>query len=248
MACAAAEAGRADVGALRPLRRQGTGEGSNDVVLPDDDSRPGATRRRRLSLDSRRVGPERSRRDLRGAGAAAAPQPDTEAPDNDSAAKAQPLPLGQEARGHVQAQHDEDWHRIDVPAGQNRLTLTLSGQPSIDVEATAARRRRPRRPPDDEGDDPRADYRDGRRRRRPIVYPPHPAAVPFGGDHLDTSMSLGPYITFVFQAVGTFAGDVVAGQEAVNFLPFGADFLLDASGRPTVRAAGRDQRFPARHL
>ena len=172
------------------------------------------------------------------------PQPDTEASGNDSAGQAQPLPLGQEARGRAQAQHDEDWYRIDVPAGQNRLAVTLSGQPSVDVEATlqdAGGRDVPLtlQTTTPEQITATAIVVGGQPYLLRVQQPSHSVAITF-----DTSMSLGPYITFVFQAVGTFAGDVVAGQEAVNFLPFGADFLLKTWGDQPYALQGVINDFP----
>jgi hypothetical protein len=50
-----------------------------------------------------------------------------------------------------------------------------------------------------------------------------PSSVVFA---FDTSGSIGPYVTTVYQGLYQYAGDVQPGQEFVNILPFGARLLL----------------------
>jgi Mg-chelatase subunit ChlD len=147
-----------------------------------------------------------------------------------------PLPAGERANGRVHTGEDVDSYSITVPAGQNTLELSVSGRPTVGVGLTltdAAGSVVPTlfAPGDDPGTvsytatvEPGATYG--------VEVGQPPSSVVFA---FDTSGSMGPYLSFVLQALRTFAGGVTPGQEAVLITPFEEESLLpDWSDQPYV--------------
>lgn len=153
-------------------------------------------------------------------------------PNNDKAT-AQPLASGQPVDGTTLIGQDEDWFKFVVPANVNTLNAILRGNPtvSVDVELFDSR-------------------------GAPITHTAEitggillvKADVTAGGYYLrvhdpersivfswDTSGSVGPYLTQIYQSMATFTQDIDPAYETVNLLPFGdpGQFLLpDFSGDP----------------
>lgn len=164
---------------------------------------------------------------------ALASQLDEVEPNNDKAT-AQPLASGQPVDGTTLIGQDEDWFKFVVPANVNTLNATLRGNPtaSVDVELFDSR---------GAAITHTAEITGGLL----LVK----AAVTAGGGYYlrvhdpersivfswDTSGSVGPYLTQIYQSMATFTQDIDPAYETVNLLPFGdpGQFLLpDFSGDP----------------
>lgn len=153
-------------------------------------------------------------------------------PNNDQAT-AQALAAGQPVNGTTLIGQDEDWFTFVVPANVNTLRATVRGEPTVSVDVDLF---------DSSG--------------APIT---HTAEITGGlllvkadviaGDYYlrvhdpersivfswDTSGSVGPYLTQIYQSMATFTQDIDPAYETVNLLPFGdpGQFLLpDFSGNP----------------
>ena len=137
------------------------------------------------------------------------------------------LPLGDAVTDTALVGQDEDWYRVQVPAGEEALSVTLTGLPTVDVEVTMF---------DAEGAEVAVESATTSANATTFT-----ALVDGGGEYLirvveppssvifafDTSMSIGPYTPAVLQGLVRYSGDVEPGQEMVNIIPFGADLLLD---------------------
>ncbi|MET0773251.1 MAG: hypothetical protein ABWZ82_09220 [Candidatus Limnocylindrales bacterium] len=153
-----------------------------------------------------------------------APAPDLE---DDGPASARPLVAGTTARDRVHRGEDEDWYTVTIPEGQASVTFTVSGDPSVGVALTLF---------DDTGQavpmafeqgsapgtvEYRANVRPGASYHVRVEQPPFSAVFTF-----DTSGSMGDYLSFVMQAMGSYAGAVTPGEEQVLIIPFDEDALL----------------------
>jgi len=138
---------------------------------------------------------------------------------NGSKSRAHSLRSGEKVAGQVQRGKDEDWYRLSVSEGQNRLRIDLSGIPTLLVE-------------------PQLIDADGRnvelkRGDKNAVHGYYSARV-MPGNYLlqirepimstvvtwDNSGSVSPYAASIYQALEEFASGVVPQTELVNFLPF----------------------------
>ena len=147
-----------------------------------------------------------------------------------------PLPAGQRANGRVHTGEDVDAYSITVPEGQNTLELGVSGRPTVGVGLTLTDVSGAVVPmlvaP---GEDPgtvsyTATVEPGATYRVEVGQPPSSVVFAF-----DTSGSLGNYLPFVVQALGTFAEGVTPGREVVLITPFEEKSLLpDWSDQPYV--------------
>lgn len=138
---------------------------------------------------------------------------------NGSKSTAYSLASGDHVSGQVQRAKDENWYKVSVPQGQNRLTWVLSGFPSVLVQPQLF---------DSEG------------AYAPIIAGDKDAtranfsAKVAPGDYLlriiepimstivtwDNSGSVSPYAVSIYQALDEFARGVAPQSELVNFLPF----------------------------
>lgn len=157
----------------------------------------------------------------------AAPVLSEEADDNDAVDQAQPLDLDQAVSGRVQIDRDTDWYRIEVPEGQNTLTLTFNGDPTVGLLPTlydAAGTVVPLNLGVDS--DPftevyTAEVEPGKTYDLKLEQPQHSVVFAF-----DSSLSLLAWQPAIHQALKTFAAEVTPGQEAVNALPVEEQFVL----------------------
>jgi len=157
-----------------------------------------------------------------------APTPIALGPDagNDSA-NATLLPIGSRVTDTASTRTDEDWYRVDVPPGIGELTLTLTGDPTLDVTValvtsggdTVALRQKVDSPAQTTY---LATVTGGESYLLRVAQPPTSVVFAF-----DTSLSIGPFVTTVYQGLGQYAADVQPGKEVVNFLPFGDPLLLE---------------------
>ncbi|MEJ7761933.1 MAG: VWA domain-containing protein, partial [Thermomicrobiales bacterium] len=145
----------------------------------------------------------------------------------DGAEGATALPLDHRVTDSAWVGQDEDWYRVDVPAGETFLAFTLGGDPSLDVNVALFDGAGSRVSLGQEVSSARetiftAAVEPGASYDLRVTEPPSSIVIAF-----DTSSSLGPYAATFYPALNRYAGDVQTGQEAVNVLPFGTDPLLD---------------------
>ncbi len=148
--------------------------------------------------------------------------------DDDTSATASPLAVGEVASGTVQRQQDEDWFVLATPAGQDQLILELQGRRYVDATVELY---------DDAGVGVPVKESEGRSAgfaritavvvpgatyRLRVQQPPFSLVVTY-----DTSGSLGPYLSYVGQAIRVFAAGVRRNEEAVLIVPFEELALLD---------------------
>lgn len=147
----------------------------------------------------------------------------------DTEAEATLLELGTPVNESAQVGRDEDWYRVEVPADESALAISVGGTPSVDVDVALF----------DADGHPVALEAERSSSGTASVFT---AVVEPGGEYVvqvtepptsvvfafDTSLSMGPYSSAVYRGVANYAGDVAPGQETVNVLPFGADMLLDS--------------------
>ena len=144
-----------------------------------------------------------------------------EADDNDNQDAAQALPLNQTVQGSVLVGEDEDWYRIEVPAGDNRLSLDIQGNPVLRARFALY---------DDQGQEvllENVQREDG----QASLY--EATVVPGGAYFLhleepprsiafvwDNSGSVGPYKRTIYQTMAQFAEGIQPGREYANLWPF----------------------------
>ena len=147
--------------------------------------------------------------------------------DDDDPSNARPLPPGTTARDRVHRGEDEDWYTLTIPDGQASIRFTVSGDPTVGVALTlfdADGRAVPMS--FEQGSAPgtvdySANVTPGARYDLRVEQPPFSAVFTF-----DTSGSMGDYLPFVMQAMGSYAGAVTPGEEEVLIIPFEEDALL----------------------
>jgi hypothetical protein len=156
------------------------------------------------------------------------PEPALKAAGNESRDKAARLAPGQRAGGQVALGKREHWYRLQVPAGDNTLTVSMSGNPTVrallelqDAAGAAIPARRLA-----------GESSSGRHLYQAVVEPggevfvrvfEPPRNVVFAWD---TSASVKAYLPTIYNALTAFSSQVVAGREAVNLVPFGRSTLL----------------------
>ncbi len=147
--------------------------------------------------------------------------------DNDSRESATLLPPSTILRDTVQVGKDEDWFRIDIPAGQNAAIIKLDGIPSVDVAVEVQTIDGERLPTTSDNRDPAqrvvtatlpADTSTVYAR---VIEPPRSVIFTW-----DNSGSVSPYFNAIYRALTQFAEDVTAGEEEVHLLPFGSTMPL----------------------
>jgi hypothetical protein len=136
------------------------------------------------------------------------------------------LPLGSRVTNTASTRTDEDWYRVEVPAGMGELTFTLTGDPTLDVTVALVTKEGATVAPRQKVDSPAqttyvAMVTGGETYLLRVTQPPTSIVFAF-----DTSLSIGPFVTTVYQGLGQYAADVQPGKEVVNFLPFGDSLLL----------------------
>lgn len=139
---------------------------------------------------------------------------------------AQALALGTMAAGEVQLDVREQWYRIETPLDHDTLALTVSSEPSVDVDLAL----------EDEAGAPvrlhgastspteivqQAKIKPGGIYYLKVHEPPHSVAFAY-----DTSLSLAAFAPVVHQTVRTFADGVKRGREFVNVMNFETPLLL----------------------
>jgi hypothetical protein len=152
---------------------------------------------------------------------------DQEDLDDDTSATARPLGSGTDVRDRVHRGDDEDWYALTIPDGQGSVTFTVRGDPTVGVALTLVDAAGANVPMTFErGREPgsveyRANVTPGADYRVRVEQPPFSAVFTY-----DTSGSMGDYLSFVMQAMGSYAGAVTPGAEQVLIIPFAERPLL----------------------
>lgn len=147
--------------------------------------------------------------------------------DDDTPETARSLAPAATARGLVHRGEDVDWYAVAVPEGQRSIDLTVGGTPSVGVALTMIDATGAEVPMTfEDGPDPgtvryRANVTPGDGYRVRVEQPPFSAVFTF-----DTSASMGDYLPFVVQALGSYAGGVAPGEEQALIMPFAEGALL----------------------
>ena len=148
-------------------------------------------------------------------------QDQEEADDNDSRDTAQALPLNQPVQGSVLVGEDEDWYRIEVPSGDNRLSLDVQGNPVLrarfglydnqgrSVPLEKVQHENSQAPLYEAAVEPGATY------FLHLEEPPRSIAFVW-----DNSGSVGPYKRTIYQTMAQFAEGIQPGREYANLWPF----------------------------
>lgn len=145
------------------------------------------------------------------------------------------LPLGSRLTNTAAVGSDEDWYQVDVPNGMGQLVIALSGDPTLGVAMAMFDDGGKQVETATSGASPQestftASVIGGKRYFLRVVQPPTSVIFAF-----DTSASIGPFVTTVYQGLGAYAAAVQPGKEVVNILPYGEQLLLSAwSDQPYV--------------
>jgi hypothetical protein len=146
---------------------------------------------------------------------------------NDTPDAATPLGADAPVSSTAHAGDDVDWYDLTVPDGQNTLAFTVRGAPSVGVGL---------RLQDDAGASVPMHYEQGdepgtvsysatvtprQHYRIEVQQPPFSAVFTY-----DTSGSMSNYLSFVFEAIRTFAAGVQPGEQAAQIVPFEEPPLL----------------------
>lgn len=134
--------------------------------------------------------------------------------------RAHTLRSGVAARGRVLVEEDEDWYRIVVPSGHNRLSIDVQGDPMLRVAAVLLDQNGRRVPTEVEVERGRAlrleaPVEAGRTYYLHVTEPPRSIALVW-----DNSGSVEQYRTTLYRALWRFTERVQPRREFVNLLPF----------------------------
>lgn len=146
----------------------------------------------------------------------------------DSRSSAESLAAGDESLGSVSVGKDDDWYKIRVPSGDNRLRLDLKGDPTVRTRVHVE---------DESGNKVVLERTNESRTHHHVLEaeveagtyyikvdePPRSVAFLW-----DNSGSVGGYLNTIYQTMSEFGSGVREGVEFANWLPFGSrDFLLE---------------------
>ena len=157
------------------------------------------------------------------------PEPGLTASNNTSRGKAAPLHPNQLVNGQVQLAKRSHWYRLAMPAGDNTLTISLAGQPTVRTvlalengagEPIPAEKIPLKSTPREHVFEAFAEP--GSEVFLHVFEPPRNVIFTW-----DTSASVNAYLPDIYNALAAFVGQVVPGQESANFVPFSESPLLD---------------------
>ncbi len=158
-----------------------------------------------------------------------------ESDDNESKETAQSLVSGETLSGQVVINEDVDWYKITVPASDNTLELTLTGDPALRAtfELQDAQEKAINVEQSGSASEVKllATVEPGEYFLK-LEEPPRSVVFTW-----DNSGSMGNYTDIIYQTVSNFVQDVEEGREVVQLLPFtdfedGKFLLEDWSGDP----------------
>lgn len=165
------------------------------------------------------------------------PEPPFEAADNDTRQRAAALAVGQLAAGQVALARQEHWYRMQVPAGQNVLTVAVTGEDTVRAAVALETASGEPIPLSKNTRDSvpklhlfEAQVDPGAEVYFHVAEPPRNVVFTW-----DTSASVNAFLPTIYNSLSAFASEVVPGQEAVNLVPFSHPPLLrDWYGEPYV--------------
>lgn len=157
--------------------------------------------------------------------------------DNDTRERAAALEPAEQASGAVRLAEHEHWYRLDVPADQNTLTVTLGGEPTVRTEVRAETVDGERLVLRRDQNQSRSDehvfegvVEPGSTVFLQVLEPPRNVVFTW-----DTSASVGPYLPVIYNALIEYSRGAKPGLDAINYMPFGRGMLLDEwYGEPYV--------------
>jgi von Willebrand factor type A domain len=156
---------------------------------------------------------------------------------NDSREQAAALELDTRAAGQVRLSQQAAWYRLHVPERKNTLSISVGGDPTVRTVVFL----------ENEAGEP-IPARESAGASTPQLHVYESIVEPGGTYYLrveepprnlaflwDTSPSVAPYINIVYNAMISYAADLVPGRDAANFIPFGGSPLLrDWYGEPYI--------------
>jgi hypothetical protein len=164
--------------------------------------------------------------------------------DDDTPDRAQSLSAETIARDRVLRNEDEDWYLVAIPEGHNSITLTAGGDPSVgvalamfdDAGQPVAMTFRPGTVPGTT--EYRANVTAGAPYRVRVEQPPFSLVLTY-----DTSNSMVSYHPMVFEALRTYTGGIVPGEEQALVIPFLESPLLKDWSDDAYRLQDAVNRF-----
>ena len=165
---------------------------------------------------------------------------------NDDGSTAQPLDVDQPVNGTTWIGRDADWFAFTVPANVNTLNAIISGNPAVSVDVELL----------DSSGAPVSTTTEITGGQLLLNAP-----VTAGDYYLrvhdpkrsivftwDTSGSVGPYLTKIYQSMATFTQAIDPEYETVNLLPFGdpGQFLLQDFSGDALAAQQAFTNYPRR--
>lgn len=138
------------------------------------------------------------------------------------------LEFGKAVEGRVWLGRHEHWYRVRVPAGRNTLEIALAGEPTVRTVAsieTASGEQVETRMLERGSAAQRLEARVEPGQTLFVKVQEPPRNVVFAWD---TSASVGAYLPVIYNAISTYARDLVPGRDAANLMPFGSGLLLQS--------------------
>lgn len=164
-------------------------------------------------------------------------EPPVQVSGNTTREEAAELQPAQRVAGTVRLGETVNWYRVSVPAEHNTLIMKMGGESTVRTvvrledeagEAVPTRIREADSSPSLQTIE--AVVEPGSAAYVEVSEPPRNVAFLW-----DTSPSVGSYVPIIYNAMITYAGDLVPGRDAANFAPYGRGVLLrDWYGEPYI--------------
>ena len=156
---------------------------------------------------------------------------------HDSKANAASMAFDQMVGGQVVLGKHENWYQLDVPASENTLMFSISGDPTVrtvlqleESNGAAIPTRKINSKSTAQLHQFEAVVEPGASYYLKIEEPPRNVVFLW-----DTSASVGAYLPVIYNSLIAYAEDVVPGRDAANMIPFGSKLLLrDWYGEPYI--------------
>jgi Mg-chelatase subunit ChlD len=160
-----------------------------------------------------------------------------EAAGNTSKETAVSLQAGNQVSGRVALGKQEHWYKVNIPDGDNTLTIAVSGEPTVRtvalLENSKAEPQLMRKIPSQSSSQKHtyeALVESGQSYFIKLEEPARNVVFLW-----DTSASVGAYLPVIYTSLLAYAEGVVPGRDSVNMIPFGGNMLLrDWYGEPYV--------------
>jgi Mg-chelatase subunit ChlD len=154
-----------------------------------------------------------------------------------SRATAASLLADTQVSGQVALGKQEHWYKMDVPDGENTLTITVSGESTVRTAVFLENSNAEPQPmhkvlsqSSSQQHTYEAVVEPGQSYYIKLEEPPRNVVFLW-----DTSASVGAYLPVIYTSLLAYAEGVVPGRDSVNMIPFGGDLLLrDWYGEPYI--------------